>query len=534
MDTLISGIFKGHSILKNINQLLKTIIIYKLANKPLQNDFFKTCIRTLLDSLTKILFLSINIDLTKIIKDGISIEKISLSFATFIKRLAKLEKNVDIKNFFYLMNNLIQLNKLKKIYNEKHKQLSTIEENIKKKRELLKKKNLVDMLTSPKEMLQETLQYDKLLGEKRQILKNKSPKTYFNELIEGPLNNNFFFNFIKEILEEIANHYLEGKAFNSLKQNGEKAALKLLKHVIKDLTENPNQYMEKILVIIFTSEEFLSNRPSIGNNILELFGMDYKILQEIGMEEPDKEKDSKSNIKQSKTAQEILTTVNFLSEYFITRKKFSLTVEKEKNPQRTIINKLNQKANNKKEKIYLNQKLYLDLEELIEFGATKILGGMAKEKIEVSSDNEKLIKKFLETLIEETHKKFKKDLLIEEIENAEKQIQKALGLKLDTTHYKIAQAELATLKNKMQSEEGPLFSSIALAGIYTMLTGWISRATGNKLSFLIDFLSQFGIENFQKTEEETDIVLTKISEIGKNSLEEREENILANRMIREA
>jgi hypothetical protein len=524
LETFILGMLKNNSVLKNINQLLKTIIIFKLTNTPITNDFLKTCFFTLVYSLGKVLLLSVNIDFTKIIKERkITIEKISLSLTSFIKRLIKLEKNVDIKNFFYLMTNLIRLNKLKKTYKSEHTKINKIEKNIKEKAQTLKEKNLSDLFFSPIESTKAIIEYDKALGEKKEILKNKSKKTYFNELIEGPIGDNFFFNFIKEILEDLMNHYFDNKALNSSEENITRVALKFLKHIVKDLNENANDYVKQLLIALFTNKEFITNSPAISNNILALLGFDYTILS-------DEKKDL--DLKKNQTFQDIFVTVNLLSEYFITRKKFSLTTEKEKNIQRKILNKLN-RTKKEEEKIYTNRSLYLDIEELIEFGANKILETIAQAEINTGSENQKLIKKFLEKLIEETHEKIKKDFSLKEIENTEKAIQKALIEKSGNIDYKTAEEELAILKEKTESKENPLFSSIALAGIYTMATSWVSRTAGNKLSFLIEGLSQFGIKNFEEMDKENDILLTELSKID-NEEEELHEPEEPRRMIREA
>lgn len=527
VDTFILSIFKKNSILKNINQLLKTIIIYKLTNTPITNDFLKTCFLTLLYSLGKILLLSVNIDFTKMIKEGITIEKISLSLASVIKRLIKLEKNSEIQNFFYLMKNLIQLNKLKEIYKSERKNINKIEKNIKEKAETLKKKNLLDLLFSPIESAKLIAEYDSALGEKSTILKNKSTKTYFNELIEGPRENNFFLNFMKETLEDLMNHYFDGKALNSLEENVTQIALKFLKHLVKDLNENPNHYIKQLLIVLFTDKEFITNGPAISNNILAVLGFDHTILS-------DEKKDL--DFKKNQTFQDILVAVNLLSEYLITRKKFSLTTEKEKNVQRKILNTLNE-TQPKEEKIYAKKSLYLNFEELIEFGANKILEKIAKQEINASSENQKLIKKFLEKLIEETHEKIKKDFSLKEIENTEKAIQKALIKNPGNINHKTAEEELAILKEKTESKENPLFSSIALAGLYTMATSWLSRTAGNKLSFLIEGLSQLGIKNFEEMNEKNDILLTELSKTDDNYDDERfeeEPQEEPRRMIREA
>lgn len=528
VDNFILSMFKNQSLLKNINQLLKTIILYKLTNTPITNDFLKTCFFTLLYSLGKVLLISVNIDFTKMIKEGITIEKISLSLASLIKRLIKLEENVDIKNFFYLMTNLIRLNKLKKIYKLKHTKINKIEKNIKEKAQTLKGKNLLNLLFSPIESAKEIIEYDQALGEKRKILKNKSTKTYFNELIEGPREKNFFLNFMKEILEDLINHYFDGKAFNSLEENVTQVALKFLKHLVKDLNENPNHYIKQLLIVLFTDKEFITNSPAISNNILALLGFDHTILS-------DEKKDL--DFKKNQTFQDILVAVNLLSEYLITRKKFSLTTEKEKNIQRKILNTLNE-TQPKEEKISAKRSLYLNFEELIEFVANKILETIAKQKINTSSENQELIKKFLEKLIEETHEKIKKDFSLKEIENTEKAIQKAFIKKPENINYKIAETELAILKEKTESTEGPLFSSIALAGLYTMTTSWLSRTAGNKLSFLIEGLSQFSIKNFEEMNEKNEMLLTELSKTDDGDYHderyEKEPQEEPRRMIREA
>lgn len=521
VDTFILGIFKKNSILKNINQLLKTIIIYKLTNTPITNDFLKTCFLTLLYSFGKTLLLSVNIDLTTMIKEGIIIEKISLSLASLIKRLIKLEKNSEIQKFFYLMKNLIQLNKLKEIYKLTHTKINKIEKNIKKKEQRLKKKYVLDLLFSPIKSGILIAEYDNALGEKRTILKNKLKKTYFNKLIEGAQVDNFFLNFMKETLEDLISHYFDGKALNSLEENAIQIALKFLKHLVKDLNENTNDYIKESLIGLLTDKKFITNSPAIGNNILALLGLDHTILS-------DEKKDL--DFKKNETFEDIVAFVNLLSEYLITRKKFSLTVEKEKNIQRKILNTLNE-TQSEEEKIYAKRSSYINFEELIEFVAKNILETIVKEEINASSENKKLIKKFLEKLIEETHEKIKKDFSLKEIENTEKAIQKALIKKPGNINHKTAQEELAILKEKTESKENPLFSSIALAGLYTMATSWLSRTAGNKLSFLIEGLSQLGIENFEEMNEKNDILLTELSKTYNEEEEIQEE---PRRMIREA
>lgn len=527
VDNFILNIFKKNSILKNINQLLKTIIIYKLTNTSITNDFLKTCFLTLLYSLGKILLLSVNIDFTKMIKEGITIEKISLSLASVIKRLIKIENNQEIKNFFYLTSNLLTINRLKKTYRQAHEELATIESNLKKTAKPLQERNLWQAIFSPIESAKLIAEYNNALGEKNTILKNKSTKTYFNELIEGPRENNFFLNFMKETLEDLMKHYFDGKALNSLEENVTHIALKFLKHLVKDLNENPNHYIKQLLIALFTDKELITNSPAISNNILALLGFDHTILS-------DEKKDL--DFKKSKTFKNILAAVNLLSEYLITRKKFSLTVEKEKNIQRKILNALNE-TEPKEEKIYAKRSLYLNFEELIEFGAKKILEKIAKQEINASSENQKLIKKFLEKLIEETHEKIKKDFSLKEIENTEKAIQKALIKKPGNINHKTAEEELAILKEKTESKENPLFSSIALAGLYTMATSWLSRTAGNKLSFLIEGLSQLDIKNFEEMNEKNDILLTELSKTDDDYDDERyeeEPQEEPRRMIREA
>lgn len=281
VDTFILGMFNNNSVLKNINQLLKTIIIFKLTNTPITNDFLKTCFFTLVYSLGKVLLLSVNIDFTKIIKERkITIEKISLSLVSVIKRLIKLEKNIEIQNFFYLMKNLIQLNKLKKIYKLEYTKINKIEKNIKEKEQALKKKNILDLFSAPTKTANLAIEYDNTLGEKGTMLKNKSTKTYFNELIEGPQENNFFLNFMKEIIEDLMKHYSDDKALNSLEENVTQIALKFLKHLVKDLNENPNHYIKQLLIALFTNKEFITNSPAVANNILALLGFDHTILSD--------------------------------------------------------------------------------------------------------------------------------------------------------------------------------------------------------------------------------------------------------------
>lgn len=194
------------------------------------------------------------------------------------------------------------------------------------------------------------------------------------------------------------------------------------------------------------------------------------------------------------------------------------------------MNTLNE-TQTKKEKIYAKKSLYLNFEELIEFGANKILETIAKEKINTSSENQKLIKKFLEKLIEETHEKIKKDFSLKEIENTEKAIQKALIKKSGNINHKTAKEELTILKKETESKENPLFSSIALAELYTMTTSWLSRTAGNKLSFLIEGLSQLGIKNFEEMNEENDILLAQLRKTYEEE-EEMEEDL--SHIIREA
>jgi hypothetical protein len=488
-DTFIMGMLKENNILPNINRSLKAIILHQLLKKEMDKELISQCIATVIQTIGKCLLLSIKIDFEQIIKKKkITESDISINLQLFMKRFLKLEKTEDIKEFFHLCYNLLTIEKFKITYAEKKKELLELNKKITENKTKLENKKLLDVIFNPFETAKELYHFKSAKAKERSLLKNKPKELYFNQLIIGTKIDTILFDLMKDIAEELAENYNRGTEFNETPKIIHNITLKFLKYFIKNLTENSSIYTERIFFPML-------ERTELGTNLLfSILGLNDKYLYE----------ENQSLVKNNEL-DKIVYMMKNISEFAITKKKFSIYKEKDKNSLKAPFKEINKHIESKKNKIETND-FYIEVLEALAFLMNKFAEMLVDTKINTNKESRKSIKKFLEKLISETKQREIKKYTMNEITAAEEKIQYAIS---ENNQEKILK-ELNKLKEKNQSKELPLFGSFGLAAIYSIATSQLSERLGKETGKIIQKLSR-PLFNSEKIKEKNNLQLKEIS-----------------------